>query len=103
MRLTGAACEGGCNSQAPFEPSATEALAPGDFDPKAPPGWRLAIGDSNSWPEYMALKDHFPKWEGNWFANEVDGVCYEADSRLVASFLLVRRTSKSPSAPATAR
>ena len=82
--LAGAACDGDRSSPAPFEPPARDALAPGDFDPKAPPGWRLAIGDSISWPDYMAMKDLFPKWEGNGVVNEIDGVYYRADFENVA-------------------
>ena len=72
-----AACvDGGGHRIAEGEPEAQ--LRIGDLDPKAPPGWPLAIGDSISDPDWFEMVGDYPRWEGNWFVNEIDGVHYYA-------------------------
>ena len=62
-----------------------EADAPrvGDYDPNAPPGWPLAIGDPEtvSWWAPGGVREDFDYWEGNCCINWVDGVPYTAKWR----------------------
>lgn len=62
-------------------------LEPGSIDPKAPPGWPLAIGDTISWERERKMWDDFEWWEGNPFASEVDGVYYRPKFERMAGLI----------------
>ncbi len=58
-------------------------LGVGDFDPKAPEGWPLAIGDRDIVPGGMAggVAWQFETWKGNCCINWISGVPYTAKWR----------------------
>ncbi len=58
-------------------------LRVGDFDPKAPVGWPLAIGDRDAEiTDMVEFVDQFDSWKGNCCINWIDGVPYTAKWRL---------------------
>ncbi len=61
-------------------------LSVGDYDPKAPDGWPLAVGDRDTEISNVAgVARHFEYWKGNCCINWIDGVPYTAKWRLEES------------------